>query len=162
MTGTRMIALWTAVVLAVLFCGFGGWSFAQAEADESLAYAGSRDTALADGKRHIASLTSFDAQQPEAGLRRWLDASTGPLRADLKRQSTTTGPTARSEITDAALTALDDRAGTAELIATVEVETGRPGGDAPQTERKRLEAALARTSDGWKVQSLAAVPVGGV
>jgi Mce-associated membrane protein len=34
---------------------------------------------------------------------------------------------------------------------------GRPGG----TDRKRLEAALARTGDGWKVTALTAVPVAG-
>ncbi|MFF3286552.1 hypothetical protein [Streptomyces sp. NPDC003023] len=162
MTGRRVVAAWAAVTGALLFCLFGGWTYTRAESDESLAYASSRDTALAEGSRHVENLTSFDAEHPQAALRQWLDASTGPLREELKRSRTKTGRTATSEITDAALTALDDRTGTAGLIATVEVRTTPPGGGTPNTERKRLEAALSRTADGWKVRSLAAVPVGGV
>ncbi|MEU0083219.1 hypothetical protein [Streptomyces sp. NPDC006274] len=165
MTRGRAAAARAAVAAAVVFCAFGGWTYAQAEGDESLAYAASRDTALAEGKERVAALTGFDAEQPEAGLRKWLDAATGPLREELKRTKTKSGPTARAEVTDAALTALDDRTGTAELIATVEVTAAsaqQTGGAAPDTQRKRLEATLARTADGWKVQSLAAVPVGEV
>jgi Mce-associated membrane protein len=165
MTRGRPAAARAAVAVALVFCAFGGWTYAQAEGDESLAHAASRDTALAEGKERVETLTSFDAERPEAGLRRWLDAATGPLREELKRTKTKGGPTTRAEVTDAALTALDDRTGTAELIATVEVATvtaQQAGGTAPDTRRKRLEATLARTADGWKVQSLAAVPVGGV
>lgn len=161
-TDRAALAVRTSAVLALIFCAFGGWSYAQADGDESLAFAASRDEALAEGKRHVETLTSFDGRKPETGLRQWLDASTGPLREELRAARTKEGPTTRAEITDAALTALDDRTGTAELIATVEVETAAAGGGAPNTERKRLEATLARTADGWKVRSLAAVPVGGV
>ncbi|MGN9790116.1 hypothetical protein ACTMTU_03290 [Streptomyces sp. OZ13] len=156
------LAARAAVVLSLLFCAFGGWSYARADGDESLAFAASRDAVLAEGKRHVETLTGFDGRKPEAGLRRWLDASTGPLREELREAKTKEGRTARARITDAALTTLDDRTGTAELIATVEVETDTAGGGTPNTERKRLEATLARTADGWKVRSLAAVPVGGV
>jgi Mce-associated membrane protein len=160
--GRAGLAARTSVVLALLFCAFGGWSYAQADGDASLAFAASRDAALAEGKRHVETLTSFDGRKPEAALRRWLDASTGPLHEELRQAKTKAGPAARARITDAALTALDDRTGTAELIATVEVETDTAGGGAANTERKRLEAGLARTADGWKLRSLAAVPVGGV
>lgn len=162
MTGGRPAAARAAVAVALVFCAFGGWTYAQAEGDDSLAYAASRDTALAEGRERVESLTSFDADKPEAGLRSWLDAATGPLREELERTKTKGGPTTRAKVTDAALTALDDRAGTAELIATVEVATHEAGAKVPDTRRKRLEATLARTADGWKVQSLAAVPVGGV
>ncbi|MEW2634529.1 hypothetical protein AB0903_23545 [Streptomyces sp. NPDC048389] len=162
MTRGRPAASLAVVAMALAFFVFGAWTYAQAEGDESLAYAASRDTALAEGKERVETLTSFDAEQPEAGLRRWLDAATGPLREELKRAKTKSGPTTRAEVTDAALTALDDRAGTAELIATVEVATRQTGGAGPGTLRKRLEATLALTADGWKIQSLAAVPVGGV
>ncbi|MGC5341674.1 hypothetical protein ACPXCE_02095 [Streptomyces sp. DT24] len=161
---------WAAVLAALLFCAFGGWSYAEARGDDTLSYAKSRDAALADGRQRVARLNSLDGKDAgsvDEGLADWLDASTGPLRDQLERtratdaeELTKSGAAARGTVTQAALTALDERAGTAELIATVEVEviprTGRAG-----TERKRFEATLARTGDGWKVRTLTAIPVGG-
>ncbi|OKJ93515.1 hypothetical protein AMK26_34065 [Streptomyces sp. CB03234] len=125
-----------AVAVAALLCGLAGWSYARAAGDETRAYAEARDSALDAGRRHVARLSSVDAGLPGTA-------------------------SARATVTDAALTALDVRAGTAELIATVRVETtpgdGRPAG----TDRKRLEADLTRTGDGWKVTALTAVPVAG-
>lgn len=168
---TRNPAGWAVLLAAVLACALGGWSYAQARGDDTLAYAKARDAALADGKRHIARLNSLDgsdAASVRSGLTSWLDSSTGPLHEQLKRtrskdagELTKSGATARGKVTDAALTALDERTGTAAVIATVDVEvsprTGRGG-----TERKRFEATLARTGDGWKVRALTAIPVGGV
>ncbi|MFJ8749397.1 hypothetical protein ACIREO_08690 [Streptomyces sp. NPDC102441] len=166
---TRTGLGWAALLAAVLVCALGTWSYAQARGDDSLAYAKSRDTALAEGKRHLARLTSMDgrtAASVESGLTAWLGASTGPFHDRLEStrkkdagELTESGTTARGKVTDAALTALDDRAGTAALIATVDVEitprTGKGG-----TERKRFEATLARTGDGWKIKALDALPVG--
>ncbi|MFI9586260.1 hypothetical protein ACIHCQ_31470 [Streptomyces sp. NPDC052236] len=157
----RGVAMWIAMVLAVLFCASAGWSYGQTKGDDSLTYATSRDQALKDGRAHIARLTSFDAKDPDTGLRQWLDASTGPLHDELKRTKAKTDTTVRATVTDAALTALDTRTGMAELIATVRVETGAGGTKASSPDRKRLEATLARTADGWKVKALSAVPVGG-
>jgi Mce-associated membrane protein len=158
-----------ALLAAALVCALGTWSYAQARGDDTLAYAKSRDAALADGKRNLARLTSMDgkdAARVTSGLGAWLTASTGPLHDRLESsrkkdaaELTESGTTARGKVTDAALTALDDRAGTAALIATVDVEvtprTGKAG-----TQRKRFEAMLARTGDGWKITSLEALPVG--
>ncbi|MCM2410432.1 hypothetical protein [Streptomyces sp. RKAG290] len=168
-TRTRTLGGWAVLLAAALICALGGWSYAQARGDGDLAYAKSRDTALADGKRHLARLNSLDgkdARSVDAGLGAWLAASTGPLHDQLKRtrskdatELTKSASTAKGEVTDAALTALDERTGTAEMIATVDVEvtprTGKGG-----TERKRFEATLARTADGWKVKALTAIPVG--
>lgn len=166
----RSLGGWAVLLAAALICALGGWSYAQARGDDSLAYAKSRDAALAEGKQHLARLNSLDgtnASTVDAGLRAWLGASTGPLHDQLKRtrskdadDMTKSGSTARGKVTDAALTALDARTGTAELIATVDVEvtprTGKAG-----TERKRFEATLARTGDGWKVKAFTAIPIGG-
>lgn len=172
-----------AVVLALLFCAVAGWSYARARGDEALAYAAARDRALADGRARIAHLTGHDTKDPARSRQRWLAASTGPLHEELRRSGTdggtespdrtgksagketagskkerqdAPGGTARATVTDAALTALDVRAGSAEMIATVRIEGGFGG-----AERKRLQAALARTPQGWKVEALTAVPVGG-
>lgn len=168
-TRTRTLAGWAAVLAAVLFCVFGGWSYASARGDDTLAYAKSRDAALTAGREHLTRLNTLDgkdARSVDAGLGGWLDASTGPLHDQLKRTRAkdardlrASGSTARGTVTDAALTALDERAGTAELIATVDIEvtprTGRAG-----SERKRFEATLARTAGGWKVKALTAIGVG--
>ncbi|MEI7030212.1 hypothetical protein [Streptomyces pratensis] len=166
----RRLGGWAVLLAAALVCGLGAWSYDRARQDRSLSYAKARDTALAQGKRHLTVLNSLDgtdAARVDAGLRSWLDASTDPLRDELERTAkddartlTKAGDTARGEVTSAALTALDERTGTAELIATVDVEvTGRTG--APGTQRKRFEATLARTADGWKVEALTAIGTGG-
>ncbi|MFE7132185.1 hypothetical protein ACFVIM_15105 [Streptomyces sp. NPDC057638] len=152
---------WLAAALAALLCGYAGWSYTGAVNDESLAYSAARDRALSDGRTHLARLSSFDATAPDTSRQRWLASATGELREELGRQKT--GPataTATATVTDAALTALDTRAGTAQLIATVTL-TLAPAKGTPGTDRKRLEATLARTDGGWKVQALTAVPVGG-
>ena len=62
---------------------------------------------------------------------------------------------AAGTVTDLAVTELDTRAGTAQVIATVQVDLGTRG-----TQRKRFTAVLARTGKDWKLTSLTAVPVG--
>ncbi|MFI1223460.1 MULTISPECIES: hypothetical protein [unclassified Streptomyces] len=167
---TRHRVGWAVLLVAALVCGLGAWSYGQARGDRSLSYAKARDTALAEGKRHLATLNSLDgkdAKRVEAGVRAWLDSSTGPLHDELKRTRkadarslTTAGDTARGKVTAAALTALDERTGTAELIATVDVEV-TPRAGAAGTQRKRFGATLARTADGWKVKALTAIGTGG-
>ncbi|WP_069169790.1 hypothetical protein [Streptomyces griseus] len=167
---TRQLTGWAALLASVLVCALGGWSYAQARGDHTLSYAEARDAALTDGRRHLARLTTMDgkdARSVRAGLTAWLGSSTGALHDRLestRKQDTAalteSGTTARGKVTDAALTALDERAGTAALIATVDVEITDRGGR-PGTERKRFEATLVRTGDGWKVKALDALPVGG-
>ncbi|WNI21167.1 hypothetical protein [Streptomyces sp. ITFR-16] len=166
---TRTLGGWAALFAAVLVCALGGWSYAQARGDDDLAYAKSRDAALADGRQDLARLNSLDgkdAASVDAGLASWLESSTGPLHDQLRRTRKKdaadlkkSGTTARGKVTDAALTEVDDRAGTALMIATVDIEvtprTGKAG-----TERKRFEATLARTADGWKVKALTALGTG--
>ncbi|MFK8909311.1 hypothetical protein [Streptomyces sp. YS-3] len=162
----RRLVLIAGLVLALALCGVSGWTYARARGDGDLAYAHSRDAALADGRRGIARLTSLDARDVDADLADWLDATTGPLGDELRATRAKSaqvlkerGTTTRAEVTDAAVTELDDRSGTARLIATVRVEA-RPRTGAPTTDRKRFEAALARTGHRWKLTSLTAVAVG--
>ncbi|MFF5920115.1 hypothetical protein ACFY8C_17520 [Streptomyces flavochromogenes] len=154
-----------ALVVALGFCGTGAWTYAQARTDEGLAFSRERDTALAEGRDRVTVLNSLDAstrEHAEAGIRAWRDASTGPLRTELGRTTPAVGASARATVTEAALTALDTRAGTAKLIATVRVDVTPRGGGAATTDRKRLEAVLTRTGeDTWRVAALSAVPVAG-
>jgi Mce-associated membrane protein len=151
------------LALALAFCGTGAWTYAQARGDDSLAYGRERDEALADGRERLAVLNTLDASSRERardGIQDWHAASTGPLRDELGSTVPRKGASARGTVTEAALTALDTRAGTAKLIATVRVEVTPTGSKTPTTDRKRLEAVLARTGEGeWKVKALSAVPL---
>ncbi|CAM5551080.1 hypothetical protein [Streptomyces pilosus] len=153
------------LAVAVAFCGTGAWTYAQARADDALAHGRERDRVLADGRERVAVLTTLDAstrQRAATGIRAWRDASTGPLREELDGTGAETGASARGTVTEAAVTALDTRAGTAKLIVTVRVEVTPAGTKRATTDRKRLEAVLARTGEGeWKVKALSAVPLSG-
>ncbi|WP_328321004.1 hypothetical protein [Streptomyces sp. NBC_00388] len=166
MTARIRVVCWAAVAVAVVFCAVSGWVYWQAHQDTSLRYSASRDAALAAGRERVAELNTLDVKHTDTGLERWLDASTGALhdrlastRATDRTTLTKAGTSARGTVTGAALTALDDRAGTAALIATVKVAI-TPRGGVATTDRKRFTATLARTPDGWKVTALSAVPVG--
>ncbi|MFD4375788.1 hypothetical protein [Streptomyces sp. NPDC058486] len=154
-----------ALAVALGFCGTGAWTYTQARTDQELAFGRERDTALAEGRERLTVLNSLDAstrERAEAGIQAWRDASTGALRTELGRTEPAVGASARATVTEAALTSLDPRAGTAKLIATVRVDVTPRGGTAATTDRKRLEAVLTRTGeDTWRVAALSAVPVAG-
>ncbi|MBC6461607.1 hypothetical protein [Actinomadura sp. HBU206391] len=162
---TRRLA-WALVLVAAGFAAWSGWSYQRIDQD-ALGYAQARDEALEDGRRRITELNSMDGGRIDEGLRRWLDASTGLLHDELRRTAgesrrrlQSSGTSAEGTVTDAAVTALDTRAGTAQIIASVQVKV-TPRSGAPSTERRRYEAGMVRTSAGWKLRSLTAVPVRG-
>nr|WP_107060207.1 hypothetical protein [Streptomyces sp. NRRL F-5123] len=156
-------AAWT---VAAVVCALGAWSYADTSGDDALSYGKARDAALADGTSDIARLNTVDAAHAAGDLDRWLAATTGPLYDRLRSTHAAdtatveqSGTSTRGKVTDAAVTELDTRAGTAKLIATVEVRVTPASGTAT-TDRKRFEAGLSRTGDGWKLTALTAVPVG--
>ncbi|MGH3374057.1 MAG: hypothetical protein ACRDP6_04915 [Actinoallomurus sp.] len=151
-----------AVLVAGVFCGWSGWSYHRAAHSSSVRFAAARDQVQRAGRQEIATLNTLDPRQSDAGLRRWLDASTGALHDELQRESAQNRQkvaqaqvAAAGTVTDLAVTELDTRAGTAQVIATVQVDLGTRG-----TQRKRFTAVLARTGKDWKLTSLTAVPVG--
>ncbi|MBD0710164.1 MULTISPECIES: hypothetical protein [unclassified Streptomyces] len=154
-----------ALVVALGFCGTGAWTYARARGDQELAFGRERDTALAEGRDRLTVLNTLDASttaRAKAGIEAWRESSTGPLRTELGGTRPAEGASARATVTEAALTALDTRAGTAKLIATVRVEVTPLGPGKPSSDRKRLEAVLTRTGERtWKVAALSAVPVAG-
>ncbi|WP_326595729.1 hypothetical protein [Streptomyces sp. NBC_01803] len=158
----KAIALLAALAI-VLFTAYSAGAYWNADNDESLEYAKTRDSVLNAGERHIARLNSMDADDVEAGLAQWLDATGGALHEELERGNDASaevlaevGTTTVATVTDAALLQLDTRAGTARMIASVRVETTPSSGEAT-TDRKRFEAGLGRTDDGWKLTSLTAI-----
>lgn len=154
----------TATVLATAFAAWGGFSYWQATTSDTVAAAAARDDVLTAGRTAVATMTSLDYRDVDAGLARWLDTSTGALHEELKAslegskqqiqqaKATTTGT-----VLDLALTELDEPRGTARLIAAVEMVV-KPEIGEPATKRSRFQAELIRTPAGWKVGGLAQVP----
>ncbi|MFC4910228.1 hypothetical protein [Actinomadura gamaensis] len=154
------------LALAVVFLGWAGWSLWQAYRSPLGDLGKDRDTVLRVGSAQVAALNSMDWTRPDDGLKRWQDASTGPLRDQLQReaaadrQKIVQGRTAAAASVDAAaVTSLDDRSGVARLVAAVRITLTPSGGGAPTVQRKRYEAGLARTPAGWRLQSLTVIPV---
>jgi Mce-associated membrane protein len=161
-----LIASWALLVASAVFLSWSCWMFVDMRLGGAQDMARDRDRAMTAAKQQIAALNTMDARRVDQGLRSWLDASTGPLHDELKRtagrnrqQIQRSGTSATGTVSDAALTALDRRAGTARVIATVRIEISRPGA-ATTVQRKRFDAALTRTAEGWKLKSLTALPAG--
>jgi Mce-associated membrane protein len=119
-----------------------------------------RDAALADGETAVEVFNTLDFRQVEADLDRWESVATGELLTEVRdnRERYVTEITdARSASTgtvlDVGLTELDERAGTARLIAAVSVEVTVEGQQQAK-KRTRVTADLERTGDGWKISGL--------
>ena len=65
---------------------------------------------------------------------------------------------ATGRVVDAGLSELDEHAGTAKMLASVEITMAKEG-TAPAVKRNRFAAALSRTADGWKLSALDQLPV---
>lgn len=151
---------------AAVFAGWSGWSWHRATTDESLAYATARDEALRSGREHMAQLTTLDYHDVDGGIARWLGASTGALHDELARTDDKSKETLRQAVTvstgtvlDAAISELDQRAGTARMLASVEITVAKQGAE-PAAKRNRFVAQLTRTDDGWKLSAIDQVPLG--
>lgn len=162
----KVKALIGAVVLAAAFTGWAGWSWAQASADPDLAYATAREEALSAGREQVAELSTLDYHDVEGGIARWLSVSTGALHDQLAATDTKArqalaqaGTVSTGKVLDAAIGELDEHAGTAKLLASVEITVAKAG-VAPATRRNRFAAQVTRTGEGWKLSALDQVPVG--
>lgn len=151
---------------ALAFAGWAGFSWYRAANDPASTFGSARDEALRSGRELVTSVSSLDYHHVDADLARWLDASTGPLHDQLARTDATTkksladgGSVATGKVLDAALAELDEHAGTAKLLASVEITIAKQG-TAPATKRNRFAAALTRTGQGWKLSALDQLPVG--
>lgn len=154
------------VVAALVFAGWGGWTWFQAGNDDSLAYAKARDEVLSVARTQVATLTTLDAHDVDGGIDRWLAVSTGGLRDELAATDAKTretlknaGTVATGRVLDAAVSELDTRAGTAKLLVSVEISTVKDGSPAV-AKRNRFVAGMSRVDGGWKLSALDQVPLG--
>lgn len=154
------------VVAALVFAGWGGWTWFLAGSDDSLAYANARDEVLSVARTQVATLTTLDAHDVDGGIDRWLAVSTGGLRDELAATDAKTrqtlrnaGTVATGRVLDAAVSELDTRSGTAKLLVSVEISTAKDGSPAV-AKRNRFVAGMSRVDGGWKLSALDQVPLG--
>ncbi|KAB2364753.1 hypothetical protein [Actinomadura montaniterrae] len=157
---------WAAILAAAAFLGWTAFTLFPAGGDRASGPERERDLVLRSSSREIAALNTMDRSDPSAGLKAWLDATTGPLHDQLQRDETanrakigTSRTSAFATVTGAAVTSLDTAAGKAQVIASVQV-TLTPQGGTPTLQRKRFEAGAVRTAAGWKLESLTSIPAG--
>jgi Mce-associated membrane protein len=124
-----------------------------------------RDEVLLDARQDVVVLNTLDYRSVDQGLKRWSAASTGTLHDSLTRVGAATRQhivSARkittAKVLDAAVVALNQDAGSATVIAAVQLRVASPGGSAT-IKRERLRAEMARVDGTWKVSSLEQVGV---
>ncbi|KAA9151562.1 hypothetical protein FPZ12_038830 [Amycolatopsis acidicola] len=149
-------------VVAVLVAGWFGWSWWSTAHDATELRARDRDAVLSAASDALVALNTVDYHNPEPAVDRWISVTTGQLgnslSGDKKTQldrATQSKTVAWASVDQAALTALDQNAGTARVIAVLDVHLGTNDA-APKDSRARLNAALTRTPQGWKVNSVQA------
>jgi Mce-associated membrane protein len=160
MTRRIILAGWLTVAVAAGFAAWAGTQYASAASSPAPQAGQARDAALNAGTREVADLNTVSAHSVTAWEQRWLDDTTGAEHAKIQQ----TNPAAAAQIqkvktssvatvTDAAITALDPRATSARMIATVSVVQTNASG-ASDTVANRYLATLTLTAAGWKISSL--------
>lgn len=157
------------VVLAVLTFGYAayfGVAWYSASHSSGSEFAATRDEALRSGQVGITNFLTLDYKKVDEDLQRWLNSSTGDLRAEIdkdkdsrKKQLVDAKSVTTSKVLDAAITELDDRAGNASMIAVVE-STVTPDNGQKVTKINRYLTKLTRTEDGWKLSQLGPLRAG--
>lgn len=152
---------------AAVFAGWSGWSWHSASHAPALAAGRARDEVLQAGEQAVQNFNTLDYRKVAQGLSLWEQSSTGGLRAQIvaghaqfEQQIRQARTVTTAKILDAALTALNVRAGTASIIAAVQITVTAPHGS-PVVKQSRQEGSLTRTPTGWKLSALGQAPVSG-
>ncbi|MFE3170943.1 hypothetical protein ACFXPA_22585 [Amycolatopsis sp. NPDC059090] len=147
-----------ALTAAAAFAAWSAWSWHAAATAPTSTAGARRDEAVAAGRALITTVTTFDPQHPD--LARWQAATTGALQATLPGNVPPEGSATTGHVLDAGLADLDAEAGTAKLLASVEITVTKDGAAQP-IRRTRLAATLTRTASGWKLSALEQLGVAG-
>lgn len=148
-------------VLSVLAAAFSGWSWWRASADESAARGRERDAVLAAAGPELVTLNTIDYRTAAADVDRWIAATTGQYEKDLAgdRQlqidrATRARTVSSASLVQAAVTEIDVSAGTARLLAVLDVRVSTGGAASPRL--NRLTVDVSRSPGGWKVAAVQA------
>lgn len=152
------------LLVAILLAAWAGWSWLSAP--RAAAAAQPRDQALRAGEQAILNFNTLDYRTVAQGVRLWEQSSTGALhtqivagQASFEQQIKQAQTVTTARILDGALTGLNVRAGTAEIIVALQL-TVTPAHGSATTKQSRLTGRLTRTPSGWKLSALSQVPVG--
>lgn len=157
-----MKALAGLTIAAVLVAGWFGLSWISAAQDSELRYARERDAAYQAAATGLVVLHTIDYRTAERDLDRWNDVTAGELRSDLRgdrdgqlKRASGGQTVSTAKLVRAAVTELDDHAGKARVIAVVDVRLATKDRKA-STDRRRMNAELARGPRGWKITTVEA------
>jgi Mce-associated membrane protein len=155
--------LWISAAVAVLAAAWSGWSWWQAAHDEGLARGRTRDAVLTAASTELVTLGTIDYHRGAADVDRWIAATTGQYGKDLSgdRQlqidrAASTKTVSTASLVQAAVTDLDPSAGTARLIAVLDVRVSTGGGPAA-AKQARWSVDFVRAGEEWKVGGVQAV-----
>ncbi|MFB9926497.1 hypothetical protein ACFORO_41610 [Amycolatopsis halotolerans] len=149
-----------ALTAATAFAAWSAWSWHDAATAPTSTAGATRDEAVAAGRTLIATVTTFDPHHRDQDLARWQAATTGALQTTLPGNVPPDGSATTGHVLDAGLSDLDSEAGTAKLLASVEITVSKDGAAQP-IRRTRLAATLTRTASGWKLSTLEQLGVAG-
>lgn len=132
--------------------------------DDTIAVKTARDEAHEAARTAVVTMNTLDYREADAGLDAWEAASTGELhdeivrtRAESRRAIVDAKSVTKATVLSSAVEAVDDRAGTATVLAAVRVTVSTAGNE-PTDKYQRLQCTLLRTEQGWKLDSLGQVP----
>lgn len=151
-----------AVVVSVLAAAFSGWSWWRAAADDSAARGRARDAVLAAAGPELVTLNTIDYRSAAADVDRWIAATAGQYGKDLSgdRQlqidrASSSKTVSTASLVEAAVTEIDANAGSARLLAVLDVRVAT-GGAASARKLNRLTVDAVRAPDGWKIAGVQA------
>lgn len=151
---------------AVIFAAWAGWSWHSAAQAGSAGLAQTRDQVLQEGEQAVQNFNTLDYRHVTAGLNLWERSAAGALlaevvagRSQFEQQVEQAKTITTAKILDGALVTLNTRAGTASIIAAVQINV-IPSKGATVSKQTRLVGQLTRTASGWKLTALGQAPVG--
>jgi Mce-associated membrane protein len=154
------LAGWALLAAAVVFAGWSGWWYWQTEHGPAVTSGRLRAAVLVTASHEIADLNSVNDKHVAAWEARWLADTSGALHRQVQQTSAAAAAqikqvqtSSAATLTGAALLRLNRHAGTAQVIATVQVrQTASSGG--VSTVSNRYLAVLHRSAGQWKISSL--------
>jgi Mce-associated membrane protein len=144
-------------VAAAAWFGYTWWSSAH---DEASLRAADRDEIMTAANQGLVALNTIDYRSAQHDVDKWVQVTTGQLGKDLgndretqQQRASASKTIATAAMKQSAVTELDHGAGSARVIAVLDLQVSTNGSPAAAN-RSRLNVELTRTDQGWKVSSV--------